>query len=58
MSTHVCKILNVNIRDEFHFSEFHRNMNAIGPFLMSLTLHKNHCIHTSMNVKKKKKNVS
>ena len=45
----------VNIRDELHFPDIHRSMNAIGPCKVNMTLGvKTHRVHTSMNDKKMK----
>ena len=42
------------IRGEFLFSDIHQSMNAMGhmqSYVISLTLHVTHCLHTSMNVR-------
>ena len=57
-----CEIVfTVYLRNKFHFSDIHWNMNAMGhmqnkwqPKGMTLTLHVTHCIHTSMKVRKMK----
>ena len=53
----MCKYL----KDKFHFSEVHANMNATGhvqskwhPKCVTLTLHRTRCVHTSMHLRKMK----
>ena len=45
------------LRNKFHFSEFHRHMNALGHVqsnsAITLTLQGTHCFHSSMNLRKK-----
>ena len=45
-----------HLRNNFHFSEVHRNVTAMGSWCrkgVTLTLHRTHCSHTLMNLKKK-----
>ena len=49
----------VYLRNEFHYSEVRRSMNAMGPLQskwrpkgVMLTLYGFHCVHTSMNLRK------
>ena len=50
-----------HFRNEFHFSEVHWSMNAMGhvqskwrPLGVTLTLHGTRCVHTSMNLRQMK----
>ena len=44
------------LRNEFHSCVVHRSMNAMGLVQSKLTLHRTHCVHTSINNRKMKFN--